>query len=201
MLHTSEARRTLGVYLAPDSNNQLQASILLEKTKEWAQNTKAAHLDQMAAWLNITTTLIQQIYYALPATTLTQHQCEQIMRPCLMDGMAVAGYNWSFPQAIISAPSTYYGLNLTDMYTKQGIQHLLTILQYGHSLDDLTGWLLWGSLETMTLELGSLQNLFTQDYTELHQLVTNSWIKTVWQFQHHHNIQIKTDLPKLTIAR
>jgi len=32
-LHTSEARRTLGVYLAPDDNNQLQESILLEKTR------------------------------------------------------------------------------------------------------------------------------------------------------------------------
>jgi len=64
-----------------------------KKNKAWALNTKAAHLDQMAAWLNITTTLIRQIYYALPATTLTQHQCKRIMRPCLMDGMAVAGYN------------------------------------------------------------------------------------------------------------
>jgi len=134
-----EARRTLGVYLAPDSNNQLQASILLEKTKAWAQNTKAVHLDQMAAWLNITMILIWQIYYTLPATTLTQHQYERIMRPCLMDGMAVAGYNQLFPQAIMSAPSTYYGLNLTDMYTEQGIQHLLAILQYGHSSDDLMG--------------------------------------------------------------
>jgi len=114
-LHTSEARQTLGVYLASDGNNQLQASILLEKTRVWAQNTRATHLDRMAAWLNITMTLIQQVYYILPATTLTPHQCNHIMRPCLMDGMAVVEYNRSFPQAIISTPSKYYDLNLTDM--------------------------------------------------------------------------------------
>jgi len=123
------------------------------------------------------------------------------MRPCLTDGMAAAGHNQSFPRAIISAPSKYYGLNLTDMYTKQGIQHLLAILQYGHSLDDLTGQLIRGSLETMTLELRSPQNPFTQDYTEMHSLVTNLWIKTAWQFQYHHTIRIKTDLPKLTIVQ
>jgi len=160
-LHTSEARWTLGVYLAPDGNNKLQESILLEKTKTWAQNTIAAHLDQMAVWLNITMTLIQQVYYILPVTILTPKQCEWIMQPCLMDGMVVAGYNRSFPRVIISAPSKYYGLNLTDMYTEQGIQHLLAMLQYGHSSNNLMGRLIWGSLETMTLELGSLNNLFT----------------------------------------
>jgi len=30
--------------------------------------------------------------------------------------------------------------------------------------------------------------------------VTNLWIKTVWQFQHHHAIIIKTDLPILTAS-
>jgi len=87
------------------------------------------------------------------------------------------------------------------MYTEQGIQHLLAVLQYGHSSDDLTGQLIRGSLETMTLKLGSPQNPFTQDYTELHSLVTNLWIKTVWQFQHHHAIRIKMDLPTLTILQ
>jgi len=141
-LHTSETRCTLGVYLAPDGNNKLQESILLENTKTWAQNTRAAHLDQTAAWLNITMTLIRQVYYVLPATTLTPNQCDRIMRPCLMDRMAAAGYNRSFPRAIISTPSKYYGLNLTDMYTKQGIQHLLVMLQYSHSSDNLMGRLI-----------------------------------------------------------
>jgi len=85
-------------------------------------------------------------------------------------------------------PKQILQLNLTDMYTEQGIQHLLTVLQYGHSLDNLMGRLIRGSLETMTLKLRSLQNPFTQDYTEMHSLVTNLWIKTVWQFQHHHAI-------------
>jgi len=54
----------------------------------------AIHLDQSAAWLNITTTLICQVYYKLPATTtLSQHQCETITMPCLLwNGMAAARY-------------------------------------------------------------------------------------------------------------
>jgi len=92
----SEAQRTLGVYLALDGNNQLQEKILIEKTRKWADNTRTAHLDHTAAWLNITTTLIGQIYYVLPATTLTPPQCKRIMKPCLSNRLAVAGYMQSF---------------------------------------------------------------------------------------------------------
>jgi len=142
MLSLAEAQRTLGMYLAPDRNNQLQEKILINKTRKWVENTRTAHLDCTAAWLNITTSLIQQIYYVLPATTFTPPQSERIMRPCLSNGLAAAGYMRSFPQAILCAPYKYYGLNLMDMYTEQGIQHILAALQFGHSLDDLTSRLI-----------------------------------------------------------
>jgi len=158
-LQTSEARRTLRVYLAPDGNNQLQEKIQLEKTQVWVQNTRAAHLDWMVARFNITMTFIWQVYYVLPVATLSPNQCDQIMRPCLMDWIVVAGYNRSYARAIIHAPSKYCGLNLTDMQTEQRIQHLLTMLQYGHSSDDLMGQLIRGSLETMILELGIPETL------------------------------------------
>jgi len=100
----SEARWTLGVYLAPDGNNWLQEQILLVKTCKWVDNTKIAQLDWMAAWLNIMTTLIQKIYYVLPAMTLSLTQCKQIMQLCWCNGLAVAGYTQSFPRAILHAP-------------------------------------------------------------------------------------------------
>jgi len=134
----SEARRTLGVYFAPNGNNQLQEQILLAKTWEWVENIKVAHLDWMVAWLNIMTTLIQQIYYTLPAMTLSPTQCKCIMQLCWRKGLAMAGYTRSFPRAILHAPYKYYGLNLTNMCTKQGIQHILAALQFGHSSNDLT---------------------------------------------------------------
>jgi len=168
--------------------------------KIWA--TPVAGIEQgNGAWLNITTTLIQQIYYVLPATTLTPAQCKRIMKPCLSNRPAVAGYTQSFLQAIIHGPYKYYGLNLTDMYMEQGIQHILAVLQFGHSLDDLTGWLICGSTEAQTLELGTLANPFTLDFEMMHPRMTNAWIKTVWQFQKSHDIQIEIDLMTLAPSR
>jgi len=141
-LPPSKACRTLGIYLAPDGNNQLQEKILIKKMRKWVENTRTAHLDCTAVWLNITTTLIWQIYYVLPAATLMPPQCKRIMRPCISNGLAAVGYMQSFLLAIIHAPYKYYGLNLTDMYTEPGIQHILAVLQFRHSLDNLTGRLI-----------------------------------------------------------
>jgi len=158
---------------------------------------QCTHLDQTVEWLNITTMLIWQIFYVLPTTTLTQNQCNQIMRPCLSDGLAVAGYTRSFPRAIIHASYKYFGLNLTNMYTKQVVQHILVVVQFGHSSYDLTGKLIWGSLELLTVEVEMPENPFQLDYNTFDLLATNSWVKMLWQFQNLHNIWIETDLQKL----
>jgi len=200
-LLTMEARWTLGVYLAPDGNNQLQEQILLQKNQEWAENTWCAHLDCTMAWLNITMTLIWQIFYVLLATTCTQNQCNCIMQPCLGDRLAVAGYTRSFPGAIIHAPYKYFGLNLTDMYSEQGVQHILAALQFGHSSNDLTGKLIWGSLELLMLEVGMPENPFHLDYNKFNQLATNSWVKMLWQFQNFHKIWIEMDLQQAQPSR
>jgi len=98
------------------------------------------------------------------------------------------------------APYKHYSLNLTDMHTEQGIQHILAALQFRHSSDNLTGKLIQGSTKTRMLELGMPENPFQLDYNILHLLATNMWIKTLWQFQHQHSIQIEIDLPKLNTA-
>jgi len=60
------------------------------------------------------------------------------------------------------------------MHTEQGIQHILAVLQFGHSLDDLTSQLIHGSTEALTLELGTLANPFTLDFEKMHSLATNA---------------------------
>jgi len=95
-------------------------------------------------------------------------------------------------------PGTWIGL--TDLYTEQGIIHLLILLHHGHCTNDLTGQLIQRCLENMHLEIGFSGPIFVLPYDDLHQLATMSWVKVGWQFQQMHNIQIKTDTPDLKIS-
>jgi len=47
-----------------------------------------------------------------------------------------------FPWAVIHGPITYQGLNIPNLYVKQLITHILTLLQYGPQVADPTGTLI-----------------------------------------------------------
>jgi len=200
-LQADDAQRTLGVYLAPDGNNKKQLQILLTKTKMWADKARTGHLNKVAAWLNLTSTILRQVHYVLPATTLTQTQCDQVMAPCYRRGLPAVGIMCSFPRAILQAPYDYYGLGITNLYLEQGIQHILAILRYGPNNDDSTGKLIRLGLETLHLELGLNGHLLSLDWPTLHHMTTPTWITHTWRFMHENGISIETNTPEIPMSR
>jgi len=107
----------------------------------------------------------------------------------------------SFPWDILQAPHKYYGLGLTNLYHKQGIQHLLALLQYRPHQDNATGKLLRLGLETMRLELGLNGKMFLHDWHVLHLLVTPTWLSQTWRFQTEYNISIDTCTPEIPLSQ
>jgi len=84
----------------------------------WVDSTRAACLNQMVAWLNITMTLIRQVYYVLPATTLSPNQCNCIMQPCWASGDQIhkilpQGY-YPCPKQILQPESNWYAHRIGD---------------------------------------------------------------------------------------
>jgi hypothetical protein len=82
-LEVTEARKTLGVKTAPTGDNTAQFEHMLEASQKWAAQIKASNLRQMDAWLAPRSTIWKTLEYPLTCTTLTEKQCEQIMRPAM----------------------------------------------------------------------------------------------------------------------
>jgi len=55
----------------------------------------------------------------------------------------------SFPHALLHAPYEYFGLGITNLYHKQGIQHIPSLLRYRPNPDNTTGKLICLGLETL----------------------------------------------------
>jgi len=123
------------------------------------------------------------------------------MAPCYHHGLPAAGIMSSFPSAILQAPYEYFGLGITNLYHKQGIQHILSILRYRPNLDDNTGKLICLGLETLRLELGLNGQPVSQDWQALHQLVTPTWLSHTWQFMTEYNICIEMSIPEIPLSR
>lgn len=90
-LDPDEARKTLGVWLAPDGNNAEQVSQLRQVAEDWREKIRTGHLTRKDAWDALQMTVLKTLEYPLVALTLTEDECTHIMAPILERGLPAAG--------------------------------------------------------------------------------------------------------------
>jgi len=200
-LPVTEARRTLGVRLAPDGNNQAEFEYLRGQSLQWRDHVRAGHLPRHLAWQALTISLLPKLKYPLPATTFSRKACHKILSPALQAGLSASGVVRSFPRVLVHAPLAARGLNLPDLYLEQGISFIEMLLNHGFRRDDITGKLLRGTLQQMKVELGLPGPLLQQDYSKYHWLATDTWIKHAWLFLWEHDMSVEEEGPHLQCSR
>ena len=117
-----------GIMLAPSGSGQThfgsphcsgwkhgRRSQILEVAKDWADNIQTGHLPRDLAWQSLTTTMLKKLEYSLPATTLTEAQCKQIMKPLLKVRLLALGVSASFPWALVFGPEHFQGLTFPPL--------------------------------------------------------------------------------------
>ena len=200
-LPTYEARRTLGVRLAPDGNNKAEHAYLRAQSQAWGDQVRSGHLPRHLAWQALTSTLLPKLRYPLPATTFSKRACNHILAPALQAGLPASGIVRTIPRDLVHAPLSARGLNLPDLYTEQGISYVEQLLSHGHHQSNITGKLIRGCIQQMKVEIGLPGALFCQDYGKYHQLATDTWVKHAWQFLWEHSMSINDGDPHLQLRR
>jgi hypothetical protein len=199
-LEPSDARETLGVYLAPDGNNNTAVEHLREKAVEWSNLVLTGHLTANDVRLAMDTTVIKSLEYPLPALTLTEKECKRIMAPVLEVALPQSHVCRTFPRDVVYGPKGMMGLGVNNLYYTQGAQHIATLQQFIDT-DTITGDLLRSSIEMTKIHVGHGTNLFTLDYSRLGGLTPKSWISHLWQFCHQFDIKISETSTSNPIAR
>ena len=81
------------------------------------------------------------------------------------------------------------GLEIPCLYTNQVIQHIDCLLQHGGT-NTIMGQSLNGTIEQAKVEIGVCGNVLTQPFDLYGYLLTDSWIKGVWQEVFHTSIHV-----------
>ena len=197
-LASDNAQRTLGVRQAPDGNNEAQFQYMVEVAKVWADNIRTGHLPRRLTWQSLTTAILKTLEYPLTATTLTEKECSEIMKPILKVGLSHSGIMNSLPRDLVYAPIKYQGLGLPDLYVIQGITHIQKILKFCHS-KAITGTLLRCSMEELKVELGLPGSVLSKSFAEFGILATDSWLKHTWKFLSENNMAIADKLAEMPL--
>jgi hypothetical protein len=160
-LSPNVARRTLGVRLAPDGNNEDEVKHLRGVAEKWKDSIRTGHLQRQGAWYALTVTVMKMIEYPLLALTLTkEEQCTHIMAPILMSGLPACGSICRyFPRDVLYAPIKFQGMGLKNIYITMGLLRVDLIASKGKA-NSITGSLVRTSIEATKLELGIPSSLF-----------------------------------------
>ena len=110
--------------MAPDGNHEEQLSIIKEKMRQYAEYIRVGHVNRYEAWTSLTMITLKSLEYMLPALTLSEAECTEIMKPVLRQFLPKTGINRNIKRDLLFAPNTVQGLNLKNPYISQGITHV-----------------------------------------------------------------------------
>ena len=196
----NEASEVLGIWLAPDGNNEKAETILTNISRKWADQLRTRPLPKTHAWLAMLSSVSKKLEYPLVALTLTESQCKSIERPLLQQLLKSLGLSKSFPRVVINGPTNSQGLGRRSIYYVMGEIQTSTLLRH-YSENSLTGSMLQASLQRHNLELGLGTSMFQADYTRYSRLATDSWMKHNWAFQHRSQIAVDIAAPVPVLQR
>ena len=179
-LEPSEARETLGVWIAPDGNQQAQFTSLVDKSNSWAGRIQSGRLTLTESWISLNSGILKSLEYSLMATSLSKQQCKAVMAPILQAILPTIHIAKTLPRVVCHGPTESLGLDIPDLWYVQGIQKIWAYMRHGDS-SSITGQLLRSSVEQATLEVG-LNQLLHHSYRRFGHLLTRSHLASFWHF-------------------
>ena len=75
---------------------------------------------------------MRSLAYPLPALTLTERQCDKIMRPVLQTILPKMGINQKMARLYMYDPQKYQGLVIPNIYTEMGISRIMLFMKHGN---------------------------------------------------------------------
>ena len=84
MLQLDKSFETLGVELAPAGQQDDIMHTLVEKVRGWVERIWASFLKEKDVTTAINTTILKILEYPLLVLTLTEKECEDILKECLL---------------------------------------------------------------------------------------------------------------------
>jgi hypothetical protein len=169
---------------------------MLEASQKWAAQIKASNLRQMDAWLALRYTIWKTLEYPLTGTTLTEKQCEHIMRPAMSAGLAKSHICRSFPTSLLHAGSESLDAGLPHLFTFQGIARLSILVSHSPG-GSITILLIRAAMESAPQEAGCGPSIWQPEVKEVLQVITKTWKISVMTFMAdtcidlNHNIRME----------
>ena len=197
----NEAKKMLGVFLAPNGADEKQKQEMITKTTALGDKIRTGNLTKNETWMALNLVAIKGIEYPLPALALNEKDYEEIMRPLWKNYLPKMGMNRNFTRVIMFGPSSRQGLGVRNPYYIQGINRVVVCMEHAWK-KTMTGFFIKSCLEQLRLEVGMNIDLFQSNYNKYKGIIlTDSWIVDTWRFATEQGISWNDKTQKIGLLR
>ena len=196
-----EARKTLGVWTAPDGSMKAEYAYLESKVKNWTERICVRTLPHHLVWMSLHTGIFKTLQYPLAATTFSEAECRSLCSPLLKIGLSRSHIVRSMPRPVVHGPQVTGGFAVPDLYVEQAIAHLTAFISFGHSESSITGFLLRNTLEFLQLELGTAGNPLALNFQDWSKCAVPTWCTSLWSFCSRYSVALSSPIPAIPILR
>lgn len=186
----STAQKTLGPMTCPMGNPTQALARMTEQAKSWVNKAIKSKLPRQSIWFMVSQQFWPQVGYGISCNTASLARLEEALWHPSFQLLPLGGF-------ICSAPTELRVLNVgfgAIDCLHPGIECLvaqLNKLQMHYGCTSSLGATLQTSMELFVLKLGfSATHPFTPSYCKYASLVTDSWIKSIWEKCDHFGIEV-----------
>lgn len=196
-LSPTEARETLGIWQAPNGQEDTQTDKLKKSVEEWCSGIVSRCIPSRDIEIGIKSTIGRKIHYCLVATCMTKKQCKQIIDPVVRRVMPKMRLARNTARIIVHAPTSLLGVGIDHPYYSQLVEHVKVLVDVGGT-DKHTGLILTNLIEEHLLECGRAGQIFDWDMKINDKLLTDTWMKFTLTLMQANNIHINSNHTELT---
>ena len=176
----NEARRTLGVIMAPDGSCTSQLKVSIAKAKKFNGKSSNAFMSSKAKWIAITTIIETALLYLIVTTSFTDKDILPLDSLTTRMKCLALGLNRNFPRAILHGTSLLGGIGIpssSQNNTKDRNNYFLYNLWHDTSLSYQFNI----SITYTQIEIGTFTQFFTLPYSTYGHLATTSYCTQLWR--------------------
>ena len=149
-----------------------------------------SYLDRRTMWEALDSTIWRSLDYKLRATTISKKQGDKIAKHLYRPLMPRLGATRTLPLTFRYAPRKFQGLGRKHPYLEQGIHQVETVLTHA-KIGTTVGLLIRCKLQAAQIEVGIGTPIPEADFIKWGSHLTESWIKSVWEFCRRHQIKLE----------
>jgi hypothetical protein len=189
---TDEATCTLGVLQCPEGLPEAHLAKMKQDGLDWADRASTTPLPRVISRMSHDHMLVPRMRYGIECLLATPSELSKEMRKVMYRALPYLGVNRNYKSEFCTLSRQYQRLELVDWPIEKLCADVFFMMQHWNS-PSVIGHCLRNAYELLQMETGLEGNIFSYKFRDCGCLATHSWMKILWQYLDHFQVNLDLD--------